>query len=607
MIDIAAALAHAKIELRNRGAGNHKTRCPRCSDTRKHKNDPCLSVTIADDGLTWRCHHCEWATPTAQDDPEYYRALHGRDDAPASRVRVQGHAREATPGKPAQKPGVLTDLAVAWFAKRGIGQATLERNQITVTTAWMPGPNCEVECVAFPFFRGGELVNVKYRDGKKHFRQEKGAEKVFYGLDTIRTAHGGSHEDIIIVEGEIDALSLQEAGLLDAYGILSVPDGAPGKVRDETPAPEDDTAFAYLWNCRDVIESARRVILATDADEPGRALEEELARRIGKEKCWRVAWPSANDAQIKDANEVLVDCGAAVVRECIEAARPYPIKSLFDAGQFEGNTVRLFREGRERGLSTGFRNLDQLMTIVPGMLSVVTGYPSSGKSEIVDAIAVNMATLHGWKFAMCSFENAPDEHIAKLAEKHLGIPFWEGMGAARMGEGDLRRAIAWLDERFFFIRAEDESPTIEWVLETARAAVLRHGVQGLVLDPYNEFEHKRPAGKTETEYISEMLGKVKRFAANHGVHVFFVAHPAKPDPKDAGNEPGLYSISGGAHWNNKADLGVVVHRAWLADGRRSPLTEVFVKKVRFKWVGAPGRINLTFDAATGRYEESEYG
>ena len=598
-MEIAAALAHAKIELRNHGAGNHKTRCPRCSNTRKHKNDPCLSVTIADDGLTWRCHHCEWATPTAQDDPQYYQVLHGRDDVAASRVRAQGNAREAPPRKPALKTGGLTDLAVAWFAKRGISRATLDSNKITVTKAWMPGADREVECVAFPYFRDGEVINVKYRDAKKRFRQEKGAEKVFYGLDTI-----GDHEDIIIVEGEIDALSLQEAGLLDRFGILSVPDGAPGKVRDETPAPEDDAKFAYLWNCRDVLERAKRVILATDADGPGQALEEELARRIGKEKCWRVAWPSANDAQLKDANEVLVECGAQVVRECVDAARPYPIKSLFDAGQFESDSLRLFHDGRERGLSTGFRNLDPLMTIVPGMLSVVTGHASSGKSEILDAIAVNMAMLHGWKFALCSFENSPADHIAKLSEKYLGMPFWEGMGAARMGEGDLRRAIDWLQERFFFIRDEDESPTIDWVLETARAAVMRYGINGLVLDPYNEFEHRRPRNMSETEYISDMLSKIKRFAASHEVHVWFVAHPAKPEKMDQQYvAPSMLAISGSAHWVNKADFGISVHRPWNDDGTRTRVTEVHVKKVRSRHLGAEGVAKLYFNPATGSYDE----
>ena len=173
---------------------------------------------------------------------------------------------------------------------------------------------------------------------------------------------------------------------------------------------------------------------------------------------------------------------------------------------------------------------------------------------------------------------------------------------------DLRRALAWINERFFFIRADDESPTIDWVLEKARAAVMRYGVNGLVLDPYNEFEHRRPRGVNETEYISDLLGKVKRFGAAHGVHCWFVAHPAKPERMDDQNrEPSLMAISGSAHWGNKADFGISVHRKWNSDGTRSNVSQVHVKKARFRHLGQPGVAELHFNAATGRYEDSAYG
>lgn len=33
-----------------------------------------------------------------------------------------------------------------------------------------------------------------------------------------------------------------------------------------------------------------------------------------------------------------------------------------------------------------------------------------------------------------------------------------------------------------------------------------------MIDPYNELDHQRPSSMTETEYVSQMLGKIKRFA-----------------------------------------------------------------------------------------------
>jgi twinkle protein len=235
---------------------------------------------------------------------------------------------------------------------------------------------------------------------------------------------------------------------------------------------------------------------------------------------------------------------------------------------------------------------------------VVTGYPSSGKSEWVDAVAVNMAMMHGWKFAVCSFENPPDEHAAKWAEKYLAKPFTEGP-TPRMTEEELRRAIVWVDRHFVTIRHGDDSPTIDWVLDKARIAVMRYGIKGLILDPYNEFEHIRRDSQTETLYVSDMLSKVKRFAQGHGVHVWFIAHPSKPQKDKQNEEPSLYDISGSANWVNKADIGISVHRGWDSDGSRSSVAEVHVKKVRFRAVGQPGIAKLEFIPATGRY--IEYG
>ena len=100
---------------------------------------------------------------------------------------------------------------------------------------------------------------------------------------------------------------------------------------------------------------------------------------------------------------------------------------------------------------------------------------------------------------------------------------------------------------------------MDWVLDVARAAVYRYGIRGLVIDPYNELDHQRPASMNETEYVSQMLTKVKRFAQTTGVHVWFVAHPRQLR-EWKGQAPNLYDISGSAHFINKADNGIVVHR-----------------------------------------------
>jgi twinkle protein len=480
-----------------------------------------------------------------------------------------------------------------WFAARGISESTVRRNRIWTVRNHLPALGAEVDCIAFPYFRAGELVNIKFRAlAEKAFAQVRGAEKILYGLDDISDSNGA-----VIVEGELDKLALEEAGIHNA---VSVPDGAPAQVKAGEPDPED-AKFVWLANCAGYLDRLDRIILAVDNDAPGWALVEELARRLGKERCWRVRWPDSGDVPCKDANEVLLTHGAEVLRECIEAAEPYPIVGLHGVRDFAEETFALYRDGRKRGFSTGWKSLDEFMTIRPGELSVVTGVPGSGKSEFIDALAVNLASACGWRFALCSFENPPGEQIAKLAEKFSGLPFWDGP-TRRMSEADLERAMDWIADRFLLIRFDDEAPTIEAILEKARAAVMRHGIRGLVIDPYNEIEHRRPSNMTETEYVSQLLGMVKRFAQRHGVHVWFVAHPAKLQRESGGSRPvpTLYDISGSANWVNKADLGIVIHREPERDPTR---VEILVRKVRFKSVGRIGAAALRWDRITGRYAE----
>jgi twinkle protein len=573
----AARLAEHGIRLKSYAMGEHRAPCPKCSHTRRKAGDPCLGVKIDADGATWTCHHCGWAGATG-----------------TGEARPQPQRRAWKPKAPAPVQVAIRPLGAAGEAflhARGIGREVAERFGVGEARAWIAAKSAEADCLAFPCRApGGAIVNAKFRAiASKDFAQTKGGARSLFGLDLVDVTEGV----IVIVEGELDALACAEAGVVNA---VSVPDGAPAQVSDKAPR-DDDPRFACLAAAKEDLDQLGRIVIATDADAPGDALAEELARRLGRERCWRAAWPE----DCKDANDVLLKHGPDVLRACIADAEPWPIRALFDVSAFAPAVLSLYRDGRSRGVSTGFRALDPFYTVRPGELSVVSGYPSMGKSEFVDAVAVNLARDHGWKFAVCSFENPPDEHISKLAEKYTGSPFWDGP-RPRMTEGELQRALTWAGEHFHFIRAEDDAPTICWLLEAAKSAVLRRGIKGLVIDPWNEIEHQRPAGMTETELVSQTLGRVKRFAANYGVHVWFIAHPAKPQRDKDGKipVPTLYDISGSANWTNKADVGLVIHRDPLA---RAHQVDVHIRKCRFKSVGKPGFATLDYDLPTGRYSD----
>ncbi|WHZ17395.1 MAG: hypothetical protein OJF52_004247 [Nitrospira sp.] len=471
-----------------------------------------------------------------------------------------------------------------WFEKRGISEAIVARHCIALQHAYLPQLEDEALCIVFPYFRQGEAVNLKYRSLEgKHFRQVSGAEKILYGLDDL------TEDWAVIVEGECDKLALEVSGICNA---VSVPDGAP-----PANSKPSDAKFEYLTNCAAHLDPLKKIVLAVDSDAPGRTLEAELARRLGPERCFRVRWPEG----CKDANEVLVQRGADELRRCITEAKPYPLEGVLQVADLAGDVMSLYQEGLPGGMSTGWSSVDQHYTVRPGELTIVTGIPSHGKSQFLDALTVNLARDHEWAIAVCSPENLPvSRHIAKLVEQYTGWPFRQGP-TRRMTPHELVMALDWLHQHFVFI-APDEALTIPALLQHAKALVARHGIRGLILDPWNEFDHARGT-TTETEYISTSLTQIRRFARTYGVHVWLVAHPQKLYRRDDGSYPvpTPYDISGSAHWRNKADNCLAV---WRDENDPDEPVHLYVQKVRFREVGKIGLVPLRWSSVNGRYAEA---
>ncbi|XXG74570.1 hypothetical protein AAC387_Pa07g3258 [Persea americana] len=563
--------------------------CPQCGGGESRERS--FSIFIREDGelAMWSCFRakCGWrGHMRASVDGKGYSSLEKSSKGKKLHRVITEESLELQP---------LCDELIAYFAERMISGETLRRNAVMQRTCFG-----DQIFIAFTYRRNGQLISCKYRGINKRFWQEKDTEKILYGVDDIKQA-----SDIIIVEGEMDKLSMEEAGY---FNCVSVPDGAPSKVSNkELPAEGEDTKYQYLWNCKEYVEKASRIILATDADAPGQALAEELARRLGRERCWRVKWPKKNDTDVcKDANEVLMFLGPEALREVIENAELYPIKGLFRFSDYFDEVDAYYHcsLGFEFGVSTGWMALNELYNVVPGELTIVTGVPNSGKSEWIDALLCNINRSVGWKFVLCSMENKVREHARKLLEKHIRKPFFNaryGESVERMSVEEFEQGKTWLNETFHLIRCEDDClPSIKWVLELAKAAVLRHGVRGLVIDPYNELDHQRPPNQTETEYVSQMLTKVKRFAQHHACHVWFVAHPRQLQHW-VGGPPNLYDISGSAHFINKCDNGIVVHRN--RDENAGPLdrVQICIRKVRNKVIGNIGDAFLSYNRTTGEF------
>ena len=565
---IVDGLAEQGIKLQSYNIGNYKTFCPECKNSRKPKNkgDTPLSVTIDNDGAVWNCHNCGW-TGNSLTRPN------------GIRFEPKKIARPVLPTKQQQ-----TSKMVDYLSSRKIGKETINEFRLYEDNHSF-GKEPE-SCIAFPYVEDGEIVNIKYRSYDKVFRQTPDAKRTLYNIDSI------AGDTAVFVEGEMDVLSCYEAGIKNA---VTLPDGAP----KQAAFRNDDKRFAALTNC-DKLEKLRKIIIAVDVDDAGNALAAELAHRFGKDRCYRVKWPTLNDVDCKDANECLVDHGAVVVRECIDGAEPYPIDGLYKAKDYFSQVWDLYEGKEQKPFSTGFSILDTIYKLMPSTFNVVTGIPNHGKSNFLDQIMVNAARLHKWKFGVFSPEHSTTYHIRRLAELYCRKHFDEGP-TARMTQDDLKRSIEWIQEHFVFIESKNSVPNINWLLERARAACVRHGINGLVVDPYNEIDASRTAGKREDEHIRDMISSCKQFCRAHNIIMWVVAHPAKLMRQADGNYPvpSMYDISGSAHWHNMSDVGLVVHRMFDEDQ-----VVVCTKQIREQgYYGNIGEAVFRYNVDTKSYEE----
>lgn len=533
--------------------GQYYTQCPKCSAGRRKHKKKCLSVQINEG--KWNCHHCGFRGRLK---PKNYQAK-------TERVAPVDYSKKQ-----------LTPRLTEYFKERGIPENILESHDVGYQDGW----------IEFPYKRNDDIANVKYRKtDSREFRQVKGARKTVYGYNDIQ-----GHETIIITEGEIDKLSFDTA---EISACCSVPDGAP-----PSDAKDFTTKFDYLEDIEDAIAKADKIILATDNDKPGYRLREELARRIGVEKCWIMDYPE----DCKDANDVLVKYGPAKLKECLVNVRQFPVEGIFKPEDFFDRLDRLYEDGPEKAFSTGWPTLDDYFKIRLGELTIITGIPSHGKTAWLDDLLVRIAGSYSWQIAVFSPEYLPlQRHAASLIEKYIGRCFDKGY-SNHMSEEQFNQGKEWLNQYFEFILPEEEA-TLDTILEKARVSIFRSGTQILVIDPWNELDDMIPQGLNETRYISMQLKKIRRFARKYKVHVFVVAHPtkmrkAKPDEPEP--VPTLYDVNGSANFRNRTDNGLCIWRDLRDD---SSEVKVYVQKVKFREVGRIGNVSLYFDTRNGKYNE----
>jgi twinkle protein len=561
---IKAKLENLGINLKNIKTTG-KTTCPKCSHERRNKYERCLSVNV-EEGL-YNCHHCGWA----------------------GQVKPDSVTMKKTYTIPTPRPTNIGDKVVEWFKDRGISVQTLMRYKITESVEQMPtkeGEFKERTVVCFNYYdRSGSLVNIKFRSSNKEFKMNSGSQLVFYGLDVAETNSG----PIVICEGEIDALSFYEAGIKRA---ISVPNGAS----------KGNQNLEYLDNCWDFFEDDSKIIIATDSDEPGVALREELSRRLGRDRCKYLVYPDG----CKDANDVLKTHGIESLKDVVQNAKEYPLEAILTADDIYDELNQIYDSGYPTGVPIGVPGLDALVKFMPGQVTVATGVPGSGKTNFFNWIAVRLANRYGWKFGVFSPEQSPSSVVyVSLMEVYTGKPYQvisERYRSNVMTRAEKDQAISFVNNHFYVMKDEEMDATLEGILKKAEELVRSKGIRGLIIDPWNWVDQTMNSGENETQYTNRAMSQIVRFVRKYSVHVFLIAHPRKMyRDRETGeyDVPSLYDISGSSAFFNKAHNGIVVYRKFSDNS-----ITIYVQKVKYKWLGKVGENPMLFDILSNSYTES---
>lgn len=452
-----------------------------------------------------------------------------------------------------------------------------------------------------------ELVYVVVRFEPKEFRQKrpdgsggwiwnlKGITPLLYRLPQLVRAD--VETPVLICEGEKDVERVSKLGFV---------------------ATTNSSGAGKWTNAHASHLNGRNVVILPDNDDAGRSHAEKVAESLqgvarsicvlelpglrpkGDVSDWVNSGGSADELRTLIA-------AAPSYAEWVSRRRSVLPPEVVSLEHLERRVAELWENGMEPGVSTGWASLDEYYTVKRGQWTVITGIPGHGKTSWLDQLLVNLVQRHEWRFVIFSAELSPELHAVDILEKFARKPFRDGPTPRLPKESALGMLRTAIHHGFRFINTDTFTDlTVDRILEITEQVASHEAVHGLVIDPWNELTHERREGFKETDYISDQLGKIRRFARRLNLHVWIIAHPQKmqKDPKTGKYLPPTpYEVAGSANWRNKADCALCIFRDITARGDE-PEVEIHIQKIRRREVGRVGRITLTYDRITGRYEES---
>ena len=476
----------------------------------------------------------------------------------------------------------ISPATAAWAKARGISRETLAQLDVASGMAFFPDAGAKSEAV---FFRYPEGWKARPIEGKT-FVAGGGFKLAFWNIERVLQA---SPSDVYIVEGEMDACALVEAGI-GADRVLSVPNGAKAQPTED---PKEARGYSYVEDALKAgLARVKRFVWCGDNDPSGLALRADMVKLLGAARFSFVEWPEG----VKDANDMLRSDGGQALYDLVkDGALSWPIDGIYRLSELpEPAPLTLWRPG--------FDEWESKVLLAPRTLSVVTGHPGHGKTALWGQIWYQIVKRYEVPACIASFETRAKPHLRRQLRTLFSNQLERDMDDAAR-----RKADEWINNWYLFVVHPESRPSLEWLLDMWEVAVVRHGARILQVDPWNRLEAARAQNENETDYIGRCLRTLHSFAHDMNCHVQILAHPSKMEHQRKGQPPVLEDISGSKNWDNMVDQGFTIHRPEVFEGSaRKTECAFYHRKARFDELGHPCKLKLDYKLDRGRYVSIDY-
>ena len=472
----------------------------------------------------------------------------------------------------------ITDEIVTFFSSRRISEQTIKDYKIA---------SDKDGNIVFPFYDDKDVLTyVKYRKPKKHTKEDGPKEwqmantkPILFGMNMV-----SFNKPLIITEGEIDCLSLYEAGCTNA---VSVPSGCNN--------------LDWINNCWEWLENFNQIIIFGDNDEPGMDMVSTVMKRLGEDRCMvPKEYPELiyngkdYNRACKDANEILYAYGAEVLKELVDGCEPAPIKGVLNLA-----SVPFIDPASVPRIMTKIPKLDHMIGgLEEGGVSVFSGKRGEGKSTLAGPLMLQ-AIQQG--HSVCAYSGELPaykflEWIMLQATESKYISYKtdtrSGKNLCYVAPVIQQRIKNWLDGKFFLYDnsiIQEQSQT-ESILKVFEACARRYGCKLFLVD---NLMSALVSADEENKAQAKFTAQLKAFASKYKAHVILVAHPRKEKADSVFSND---SVSGSSAITNLADVVINVEK-----------NPKGIRVTKNRSFGITGFINTCYDPANRRIFQATTG